>query len=275
MWAASRDVTQRVALDTTDGGVPINRDMRGQDNRSRETRVNERIRAREVRVIDEDGQMLGVMTSAAALALARERNLDLVEVQPMAVPPVCKILDWGRFKYEQSKKENEARKHQKVTQLREIRMKPRTGEHDVDVKVKKIFEFLADGDKVKVSVTFRGRELAHPELGRVLLERITQDLKGAVTIERPPIMEGKMMSMIVSRAPGWEPQKKQPDQATAAQPAPVPARRPTRPTPPLAATPAPPAGAQEETAGPVAAPEAASPPAAERAGTPEPASTAQ
>jgi translation initiation factor IF-3 len=257
--------------------VPINRDIRGQDNRSRETRVNERIRAREVRVIDEDGQMLGVMTSAAALALARERNLDLVEVQPMAVPPVCKILDWGRFKYEQSKKENEARKHQKVTQLREIRMKPRTGEHDIDVKVKKIFEFLAEGDKVKVSVTFRGRELAHPELGRTLLERITQDLKGAVTIERPPIMEGKMLSMIVSRAPGWEPQKKQSPPAAVAQPtlAPAPPRQPARPTPPPATSPASSADAHEEATGTPAAPEAASPPATQRTGTPEPASTAQ
>ena len=186
---------------------PINRDMRGQDNRSRETRVNERIRAREVRVIDEEGGMLGVMTPMAALNIARERGLDLVEVQPLAVPPVCKIMDWGRFKYEQSKKENEARKHQKVTQLREIRMKPRTGDHDIAVKVRKIEEFLAEGDKVKVSVTFRGREMAHPELGRVLLEQITQDIKTIAQVERPPVMEGRMISMIVSKAPGWDPQK--------------------------------------------------------------------
>jgi translation initiation factor IF-3 len=241
--------------------------MRGQDNRPRETRVNERIRAREVRVIDEDGQMLGVMTSAAALALARERNLDLVEVQPMAMPPVCKILDWGRFKYEQSKKENEARKHQKVTQLREIRMKPRTGEHDIDVKIKKIFEFLAEGDKVKVGVSFRGRELAHVDLGRTLLERIIQDLKGAVTIERPPIMEGKMMSMIVSRAPGWEPQKKPPIPAADGQSAPA---RKTPPTPPPADTPA----ADVAPASPTTTAPATPPPAAP-ASTPEPASTAQ
>lgn len=182
--------------------------MRGQDNRSRETRINERIRAREVRVIDDEGQMLGVMTPLAALNMARDRGLDLVEVQPMAMPPVCKIMDWGRFKYEQSKKENEARKHQKVTQLREIRMKPRTGEHDIEVKIRKIQEFLAEGDKVKVAVTFRGREMAHPELGRVVLDEIAQELKGIAQTERPPIMEGRMMSMIVSRAPGWDPQKK-------------------------------------------------------------------
>ncbi|HEY7834333.1 MAG TPA: translation initiation factor IF-3, partial [Ktedonobacterales bacterium] len=269
----------------------------GGDPRSRETRINERIRAREVRVIDDEGQMLGVMTSLAALNLAREQGLDLVEVQPMAVPPVCKILDWGRFKYEQSKKENEARKHQKVTQLREIRMKPRTGEHDVDVRVRKIFEFLAEGDKVKISVTFRGRELAHTELGRVLLERVTQALKGAALIERTPLMEGKMMSMIVARAPGWEPQKEakkaaasaevsarvattaegaapasnpvtEPEPATPRVEAPVPAPAPVR-----AATPRPPAPEPVNAAAPV--PPAAAPDSAARApveiAAPEPA----
>lgn len=171
-------------------------------------RINARIRAREVRLIDEDGTMIGVMPLQQALDMARDRDLDLVEVSPMAAPPVCKLMDYGRFKYEQRKKENEARKHQKVMELREIRMKPRTGEHDVQVKTRKIQEFLAEGDKVKVSVTFKGREMAHPELGRVLLESIANELKGTATIERSPMMEGKMMSMIVARAPGWEPQKK-------------------------------------------------------------------
>lgn len=166
------------------------------------------MRAREVRLIDEDGQMIGVMSSAQALAIARERNLDLVEVSPMAMPPVCKLLDWGRFKYEQAKKESEARKHQKTVEIKEIRMRPRTDGHDLGVKVRKIEEFLAEGDKVKVGVLFRGRELAHPELGRVVLDRVADELKGTATLERPPIMEGKMMSMIVSRAPGWEPPKK-------------------------------------------------------------------
>lgn len=187
--------------------MAINRDFRG-DNRARETRVNERIRAREVRLIDEEGQMVGVMTSGQALAMARDRGLDLVEVSPMAVPPVCKLLDYGRFKYEQSKKENEARKHQKVSELKEIRLSPRTDDHDLSVKTRKIEEFLAEGDKVKVGVRFRGRELAHPELGRQLLEKIIADLKSIAVIERPPLMEGKIMSMIVSRAPGWEPPKK-------------------------------------------------------------------
>ncbi|HEU5349085.1 MAG TPA: translation initiation factor IF-3 [Ktedonobacterales bacterium] len=187
--------------------MAINRDFRG-DNRARETRVNERIRAREVRLIDEDGQMVGVMTSGQALAMARERGLDLVEVSPMAMPPVCKLMDYGRFKYEQSKKENEARKHQKVSELKEIRLSPRTDDHDLSVKGRKIEEFLGEGDKVKVGVRFRGRELAHPEIGRHLLEKIVAGLKGIAVVERPPIMEGKIMSMIVSRAPGWEPPKK-------------------------------------------------------------------
>jgi translation initiation factor IF-3 len=159
-------------------------------------------------LIDEDGQMLGIMSSMQALGIARERGLDLVEVSPMAMPPVCKLMDYGRFKYEQAKKENEARKNQKLTELKEIRMKPHTDVHDLMVKVRKIEEFLGEGDKVKVGVLFRGRELAHPELGRQLLERVIAELKGIATIERPPIMEGKMMSMMVARAPGWEPTKK-------------------------------------------------------------------
>src|SRR2546428_5906147 len=176
----------------------INRDFRGND-RPRETRVNERIRAREVRLIDENGEMIGVMPPLRALDIARERNLDLVEVSPNSLPPVCKLMDYGRYKYEQAKKENEARKHQKTITLKEIRMHPRTDEHDVDVKTRKIQEFLAEGDKVKVSIQFRGAELRHPEIGRRLLDEIAEMLKGAAVIERTPIMEGKMMSMIVSR----------------------------------------------------------------------------
>ncbi len=166
------------------------------------------MRAREVRLIDEDGKPIGVMSSGQALALARERDLDLVEVSPMAVPPVCKLMDWGRFKYEQAKKENEARKHQKTIELKEIRIRPRTDEHDLGVKVRKIEEFLGEGDKVKVSVIFRGRENAHPELGRVVLDKVIAELKNVATLERPPIMEGRMITMVMSRAPGWEPPAK-------------------------------------------------------------------
>src|SRR5690349_16985941 len=187
---------------------PINRDFRGND-RSRETRVNERIRAREVRLIDENGEMIGVMPPTRALEIAHERDLDLVEISPNAIPPVCKLMDYGRYKYEQAKKENEARKNQKTITLKEIRLRPRTDEHDIEVKTRKIQEFLAEGDKVRVSVQFRGAEMRHPDIGRKLLDEIAEVLKGSATIERTPIMEGRMMSMIVSRAPGWEPPKKQ------------------------------------------------------------------
>jgi translation initiation factor IF-3 len=170
--------------------------------------VNERIRAREVRLIDENGEMMGVMPPMRALDIARDRNLDLVEVSPNANPPVCKLMDYGRYKYEQAKKENEARKNQKTITLKEIRMRPRTDDHDVEVKTRKIQEFLADGDKVRVSVQFRGPDMRHPDIGRKLLDGIAEELKGIATIERTPVMEGRMMSMIVSRAPGWEPAKK-------------------------------------------------------------------
>jgi translation initiation factor IF-3 len=175
----------------------------------RETRVNERIRAHQVRLIDENGENVGVMPPQRALEIAHERNLDLVEISPNANPPVCKLMDYGRYKYEQAKKESEARKNQKTITLKEIRLSPRTDEHDVDVKTRKIQEFLAEGDRVRVSVKFRGAEMRHPDIGRKLLDGIAEVLKGTAVLERPPIMEGKMMSMIVSRAPGWEPPRKQ------------------------------------------------------------------
>jgi translation initiation factor IF-3 len=160
-------------------------------------------------LIDENGEMIGVMPPLRALDIARERNLDIVEVSPNAVPPVCKLMDYGKFKYEQAKKENEARKNQKTITLKEIRLHPRTDEHDIDVRIRKIQQFLAEGDKVRISVQFRGAEMRHPDIGRKMLDEILDDLKGMIVIERPPSMEGRMMSMIVSRAPGWEPPKKQ------------------------------------------------------------------
>ena len=149
------------------------------------------------------------MSPMRALDIARDRDLDLVEVAPNANPPVCRLMDYGRYKYEQAKKENEARKNQKTITLKEIRIHPRTDEHDIDVRIRKIQEFLADGDKVRVSVQFRGAEMRHPDIGRRLLDQIAEALKGVAAIERTPIMEGRMMSMIMSRAPGWEPPKKQ------------------------------------------------------------------
>ena len=152
---------------------------------------------------------MGVMPPQRALEIARDRNLDLVEVSPNANPPVTRLMDYGRYKYEQAKRENEARKNQKTITLKDIRLSPRTDEHDVDVKTRKILEFLAEGDRVRVSVKFRGAEMRHPDIGRKLLDGIAEVLKGVGVVERSPVMEGKMMSMIVSRAPGWEPPKKQ------------------------------------------------------------------
>ena len=139
--------------------------------------------------------------------MARERNLDLVEVAPNAAPPVCRLLDYGRFKYEQTKKENEARKHQKLTLLKEVRMTPRTDDHDIDFKTRTIQRFLEDGDKVKVTVRFKGREMAHPQLGRQELEQIVSNLKGLATGEKTPLLEGRSMTMVLTRADGAKGEK--------------------------------------------------------------------
>lgn len=139
------------------------------------------------------------MPTYKALELAQSRNLDLVEVAPNVVPPVCRLLDYGRFKYEQTKKEREARKHQKVVELKEIRLRPKIGEHDLEAKAKRAHKFLEEGDKVKVAVLFRGRELAHPELGRELLVEMANRLKDVAVVERAPTVEGKSMFMILAR----------------------------------------------------------------------------
>jgi translation initiation factor IF-3 len=136
-----------------------------------------------------------------AMNMARERGLDLVEVAPNANPPVCRILDYGKFKYEQSKKERDARKHQHQAQLREVRFKPKIGTHDIDFKTKVVQKLLLDGDKVKVSVMFRGREITHPEIGRGLLMRVQENLKDVAVVERQPSMEGRFMNMYLAPVP--------------------------------------------------------------------------
>ena len=220
-----------------------------------------------MRLIDENGEMIGIMVPMRALDLARERNLDLVEISPQAIPPVCKLMDYGRFKYEQAKRENEARKRQKVAEVKEIRLHPHTDEHDIDVRVRKIIQFVGEGDKVKVSVQFRGREAFHPELGRKLLEDILEQLKGIVNIERPPIMEGRNMWMLLARAPGWDPSKRAADAPSANHAA----EPPTAMAAALAAAaPAPAATAPTET--PAAAPSAPAAPTDAPAQT-QPAST--
>ena len=158
-------------------------------------------------IIDDEGQKLGVIPIIQALEMARERGLDLVEVAPNANPPVCRILDYGKFKYEQSKKEREAHKHQKQVVLREVRFKPKIGQHDIDVKRRVVEGLLAGGDKVKVSVMFRGREITHPEIGRELLLGISAKLKDVAIVERQPSMEGRFMNMYLAPLPQKQPQK--------------------------------------------------------------------
>ncbi len=167
----------------------------------KEYRVNERIRTREVRLIDENNVQLGVVPIQQALAMARERGLDLVEVAPTAVPPVCRILDYGKFKYEQSKKEREARKHQKQVRVSEVRMRPKIDEHDVDFKARNVEKLLKEGDKVKVTIMFRGREVTHPQIGRALLDRVYDRVKDIAVMERPPALEGRNMVMVLAPAP--------------------------------------------------------------------------
>lgn len=166
------------------------------DNRG--TRINERIRVREVRLIDDQGGQLGIIPTVDALRMARERDLDLVEVAPNANPPVCKILDFGRYRFEQEKKLRDSKKKQKILKLKEIRMQPKIGPGDLDTKAKHIQEFLDEGDKVKVTIRFRGRELAHTELGFDVLKEVLKRLTSAYVIEKPAAMEGKFMSMTIS-----------------------------------------------------------------------------
>lgn len=153
-----------------------------------------------MRVIGADGDQLGVMTVQEALRLARERQVDLVEVAPTAQPPVCRLMDYGKFRYEQAKKEREARKHQHTVELREIRFHPKIGAHDINFKMKHAQELLEEGDKVKVSVLFRGRENTHPELGHALLNRFVEGLKDVAVVERPVMAEGRNLNVIL--APG-------------------------------------------------------------------------
>ena len=161
-------------------------------------RFNEFIQSQKVRVIDENGENLGVMYTREAMEQAREIGLDLVEVSPNADPPVAKFLDVGKFKYETQKKANLARKSQKTQEIKEIKMRPNIDDHDYDTKMKKVVEFIEEGDKVKVTMRFRGRELAHQELGMNVLMRVKDDLDAVAKIEAYPRMEGRQMTMVMS-----------------------------------------------------------------------------
>ena len=164
--------------------------------------MNERIRVREVRVIDEDGTQLGIMPPPQALAIARTKGLDLVEIAATAVPPVCRIMDFGRYQYQEQKRARSAKKHQKIIEVKEIKFRPKVDEHDYQFKKKHIERFLADGDKVKATIFFRGREMAHPEIGRRILERLIDDLAEVATPENMPRQEGNQMHTILSQKVG-------------------------------------------------------------------------
>ncbi|HUG48814.1 MAG TPA: translation initiation factor IF-3 [Candidatus Limnocylindria bacterium] len=161
-------------------------------------RVNEMIRIAQVRVVDEEGTQLGVMPTAEALRLAQERGLDLVEVAPMATPPVTRLLDYGQFKYEQARREKEARRHQRSVDFKEIRLKPKIGKGDFDTKVRRAIQFLEDGDRVKVTCQFRGREVSHAHLGRDLLVRFAEQVGEHGIVERQPLLEGRSMSLVIA-----------------------------------------------------------------------------
>lgn len=160
-------------------------------------RVNDRIRGGEIRLIGADGENVGVVTPARALALAEEAGLDLVEISPNAEPPVCKIMDFGKFKYESQKREAEARKKQKIIEIKEIKFRPGTDEHDYQVKMRSVLKFLGEGDKVKVTLRFRGREMAHQDLGLELLHRVAAEVTEAGKVEAMPKLEGRQMVMMI------------------------------------------------------------------------------
>lgn len=161
-------------------------------------RVNEDIRVPQVRLIDQDGEMLGVMSARDAIQRAYSVGLDLLEISPNADPPVCKILDFGKFKYEQQKKKNEAKKRQKVIEIKEVKVRPNIDENDYQVKLRAMKSFIEEGDKVKVTLRFRGREMAHQELGAQMLQRVESDLGQLGNVEQFPKLEGRQMVMVIA-----------------------------------------------------------------------------
>jgi translation initiation factor IF-3 len=162
-----------------------------------EPRINRQINAPSIRLIDHNGNMVGVVTVAEGVRMAELANLDLVEISPAANPPVCKILDYGKYKYELQKKAHEARRKQKVIEVKEIKLRPMIDKHDLQIKIRHIIEFLEEGDKVRITLRFRGREMDHQDLGFQVLERVQEALKDHCKIEQPPKMEGKQVGMMV------------------------------------------------------------------------------
>jgi translation initiation factor IF-3 len=185
--------------ETTEGERNIRKPARGAPEREPTgPKINEAIRARDVRLIDETGQNVGVVSKVDALTRAQEAGLDLVEISPDAEPPVCKILDFGKFKYQEQKKAAEARKHQKIVEIKEIKMRPGIDDHDYDVKMRAIRRFFEEGDKVKVTLRFRGREMAHQQLGMAVLVRVKTDVEPIAKVESEPRFEGRQMVMVLA-----------------------------------------------------------------------------
>src|SRR5689334_8302347 len=176
---------------------------RGDDRRRPQAglRINHRIRVPEVRVIADEGEQLGILPTHEALRLAEERGLDLVEISPRAFPPVCRIMDYGKYKYEQAKKKQQARKHASTVEIKEIKFRPKTEGHDMDFKVKHVRRFLEGGNKVRLAVVFRGREITHPQTGMAVLNRVVEATNDLATVEVTPNMEGRRMIMIIAPRP--------------------------------------------------------------------------
>jgi len=164
---------------------------------SKEARINEQIRVREVRLINEDGEQLGIVSTRDAMQKAADAQLDLVEIAPQARPPVCKLMNYGKYRYEQQKREKEQRKNQKVITLKEVKLRPNIEDHDFYVKMKNARRFIADDSKVKVTIMFRGRELSHPELGEKLLVRFAREMEDVASQEKGPKLEGRNMTMML------------------------------------------------------------------------------
>jgi translation initiation factor IF-3 len=178
--------------------VPVPRRFDRQPPERDPTRINERIRVPEVRLIDETGQQVGIMRTQDALRYAQERDLDLVEVAPDAKPPVCRVLDYSKYKYEQAQKQKAARRHQQQITVREIKFRPKIAQHDYDTKKGHVIRFLNHKDKVKVTIMFRGREMAHPERGEALLNRLAEELEDLAVVEQRPQQDGRNMTMMLA-----------------------------------------------------------------------------
>lgn len=239
---------------------------------SKDLRINEMIRVPQVRVVDEEGTQMGVLPTHEALRVAQDRGFDLVEVAPLAAPPVARFLDYGQFKYEQARRDKEARRHQRSVEFKEVRLSPKIGSGDLDTKVRRAIQFLEAGDRIKVSCRFRGRELTHAYLGRDLLMRFADQVKDHGTVERQPLLEGKSMSIVITslhkpKVDGARPAEARPAPAEsvpedgpkpatlAAPPAPT-AAAPTAAAPAAATAPAAPTAPPAPDAAPDAAPTA-------------------